>query len=408
MGLSALFPRHRIDIEPDALARGLGRCARPPRHAARELTAWASPEGEVLATLSVRSGFDALLTALPPGSEVLLSGWTIPDMIRLVRAHGLVPVPLDCEAATLAPTAATLARALTPRSRVLVVAQLFGGAVALDALAEVARRAGVLVVDDDAQGFTGRSRLHGSAAADVVFHSFGTIKTATALGGGLMRVRDAALRGRVRAVMDAWPTQPGARYARKLATYLALAIPREPRRYRRFERALAASGRDVDTVLTGLTRGFPAETPEALQRALRLRPCEALCATLLERLIAGCEARVTRRREAGERMMARLGPGVRVMGSAMPARTHWLFAVRVRAPDALVRALRGEGFDAARGTSTITAVPPAAERPGQEARQCASWLGEVVFLPVYPEIPEAERDRLAEIIRRARGGSPEI
>ena len=106
MALHGLHPRHRIDIEPDALGRALARCARPSRDAARALEAWASPDGEVLATLSVRSGFDALLTALalPAGSEVLLSGWTIPDMARVVRAHGLVPVPLDCEAATLAPT----------------------------------------------------------------------------------------------------------------------------------------------------------------------------------------------------------------------------------------------------------------------------------------------------------------
>lgn len=400
MGVSALFPRHRIDIEPDALAGALVRCARPPRDAARALSAWVSPEGEVLATLSVRSGFDALLTALalPRGSEVLLTGWTIPDMIRLVRAHGLVPVPLDCEAATLAPTVEALARALTARSRVLVVAQLFGARVAMNALAEVARRAGVLVVDDDAQGFTGGARLDGSACADVVFHSFGTIKTATALGGGLVRVRDAVLRGRVREVMARWPEQPSGRYARKLATYLALTIPREPQRYRRFERALHAGGRDVDTVLTSLTRGFPAETADALQRAVRFQPCEALCATLLASLSAGSEARVARRREAGERMMTRLGAGVRVMGSEMPARTHWLFAIRVRAPDALVSVLRREGFDAARGTSTITAVPG--------AKGCASWLEEVVFLPVYPEIPEAERDRLADVILRERGGPP--
>jgi dTDP-4-amino-4,6-dideoxygalactose transaminase len=408
--MSALFPRHRIDIEPDALARALIHCAREPRHAARELEAWVCPGGEVLATLSVRSGFDALLTALalPYGSEVLLTGWTIPDMIRLVRAHGLVPVPLDCEAATLAPTVETLVRAITARSRVLVVAQLFGAAVAMDALAAVARRAGMLVIDDDAQGFTGRARLDGTACADVVFHSFGTIKTATALGGGLMRVRDAALRTRVGAVMDRWPVQPSGRYARKLATYLALALPREPRRYRRFERALAASGRDVDTVLTGLTRGFPADTPEALQQAVRLRPCEPLCATLLARLSAGSEARVARRREAGERMIARLGASQRVLGSEMPTRTHWLFAIRVRAPDALVGVLRREGFDAARGTTTITAVPAAVERPGEGASQCASWLKEVVFLPVYPEIPEAERDRLAEVIRRERGGPPGV
>lgn len=194
--MTPLFPRARIDIEAVDLVRALGHTARPPRNAARALEDHVSSTGEVIATLSARSGFDALLTALAlaPGDEVLLSGWTIPDMARVVRAHGLVPVPLDCEPDTLAPSLETLDEAISARSRVLVVAQLFGARVALDAMAERAHRAGMLVVDDDAQGYTGIARLEGSACADVVLHSYGSIKTATALGGGLVRVRDAALR----------------------------------------------------------------------------------------------------------------------------------------------------------------------------------------------------------------------
>ena len=219
---AALYPRHRIDIEPAALARALARCARQPARAAARLEALVCPRGEVIAALSARSGLDLLLTglALPPRSEVVLSGWTIPDMARVVRAHGHVPVPLDCDEATLAPTPEALAAALTPAARVAVIAQLFGGSLDLAPFARVCRARGVVLVDDDAQGFTGRERLRGSPDADVVLHSFGSIKTATALGGGLVRVRDRALRERMRAAMGAWPAQPAGRYARKVASFL--------------------------------------------------------------------------------------------------------------------------------------------------------------------------------------------
>ncbi len=400
MAMNPLYPRARIDIEPAALVRALGYTARPPRNAVRSLEDHVSPAGEVIATLSARSGFDALLTALAlaPGDEVLLSGWTIPDMARVVRGHGLVPVPLDCEPGTLAPSLETLDAAITTRSRVLVMAQLFGARAPLDAFAERAHRAGMVVVDDDAQGYTGAHRLEGSACADVVLHSFGSIKTATALGGGLVRVRDTVLRSRMREVIAAWPAQSTRRYARKLATYLALVVPRDPWRYRGFERTLAVAGRDVDAVVTGVTKGFPAETPEALLHAIRARPCDALCATLHAQLMVERTERIARRRAAGEHMIAALGGRVPVLGSAMPDRTHWLFAVRVAAPDALVRTLRAAGFDAARGTSTIAAVETAVERPSLRAAQCESWRAEVVFLPVYPEIPDAERDRMASLV----------
>ncbi len=51
------------------------------------------------ACLSVRTGLDAFLeaAALPKGSEVLVSAYTIPDMIRVLEHHGLVAVPVDSE-----------------------------------------------------------------------------------------------------------------------------------------------------------------------------------------------------------------------------------------------------------------------------------------------------------------------
>ncbi len=406
MSPRALHPRHRIDIEPPALARALAACARTPRGATGALERAASPDGEVIAALSARSGFDLMLSALAlaPGDEVILSGWTIPDMARIARAHGLVPVPLDCDPATLAPSPEELSRVISARSRVLVVAQLFGASVDLAPLAAVAHARGLVVVDDDAQGFTGPARLAGSPSADVVLHSFGTIKTATALGGALVRVRDEALRATMRSLMRSWPAQPAARYAKKLSTYLALALPRHPRRYAGFARAVGAAGRDLDAVLTGLTKGFPAETPEALQRAIRWRPCEALSATLARRIERFDHARVGRRRDAGERMLARLTPEVTVLGASMPARTHWLFAVCVADPDGLVRSLRREGFDAARGTSTLAAVPTAPERPDARADRCASWRERVAFLPAYPEVPERDRDRMADAVRRHVAG----
>ena len=92
-----LHPRHRIDIGVDDLAFALAACARGVA-APRAASALAEVVGhELLATHSVRSGFDLLLDALAlePGDEVMLSALTIPDMARIVRGRGLVPIPVD-------------------------------------------------------------------------------------------------------------------------------------------------------------------------------------------------------------------------------------------------------------------------------------------------------------------------
>lgn len=396
----ALHPRHRIDIEPAALVRALAACAHPPRRAHEALERFVDEGGEVLATLSARSGFDALLTALAlaPGDEVLLSAWTIPDMARVVTAHGLVPVPLDCDADTLAPSVASLDAAISPRTRVAVIAQLFGARVDLRPYRALCDARGLLLVDDDAQGFTGMERLRAGTAGHASLHSFGSIKTATALGGGLLRVRDAALRDRVREVTRAWPEQSTARYARKVGSYLGLAGLRAPSRYGAFARGVERNGSSLDAVITAAVKGFPAATPEALVAAIRARPCAALCATLRAALEGFDVSRVARRRDAGERLLLALD-GVPVLGAAMPDRTHWLFAVRVREPDALVSTLRREGLDAARGTSTITALTAPPSRPDAHPAVCAAWPAEMVFLPAYPEVPEALRDHMAGVAR---------
>ncbi|TMD19068.1 MAG: DegT/DnrJ/EryC1/StrS aminotransferase family protein, partial [Chloroflexi bacterium] len=182
--------------------------ASDPKRAAADLERLWSPAGHALATYSVRSGFHLLLSTLqlPPGSEVMFSAVTHPDMPRLAMHHGLVPVPVDLDRGTLAPRPDALTRALTPRTRILVVAHLFGGLVDLDLAWEMCESRGVLLVEDCAQAFRGPLDT-GNPLADVSMFSFGMLKTATALGGALFTVRNASLLQRMRDIQAAWPQQ---------------------------------------------------------------------------------------------------------------------------------------------------------------------------------------------------------
>ncbi len=54
--------------------------------------------------------------ALPKGSEVLMTSINIPDMPRIVQEYGLVPVPVDIELATTAPTMDDVRAVTTPKA----------------------------------------------------------------------------------------------------------------------------------------------------------------------------------------------------------------------------------------------------------------------------------------------------
>jgi hypothetical protein len=77
-----------------------------------------------------RTGFDLLLQTLklPVGSEVLCSAITIPDMLYVLRYHGLVPVPVDLDPQTLAVDVELLKQAITGVSKRLLRAWLWAWA----------------------------------------------------------------------------------------------------------------------------------------------------------------------------------------------------------------------------------------------------------------------------------------
>jgi hypothetical protein len=141
-------------------------------------------ESDAIATLSVRTGLDLFLrvSAYPQGSAVLMTAINIPDMVKIIEHHGLVPVPVDLEVSTLAPTAAGLREAVAAcTARVgsapvaIVVAHVYGRRSSLDDVVAIAAETGMLIVEDCAEAFSGLDYL-GDDRADISLFSFGGIK----------------------------------------------------------------------------------------------------------------------------------------------------------------------------------------------------------------------------------------
>lgn len=396
VGSRRLHPRLRLDVSFADLLFAAGACA-VARRQGREggvLRAWGNPDG--LVCLSVRSGFELLLDVLQleAGDEIAFSAITHPDMVRIAEARGLRVLPVDLDPKSLAPDPEALERALGPRTRLLVVAHLFGGSVGLGPVAEIARRHGILVVEDCAQSLRGPND-HGDPNSDFSLFSFGSIKTATALGGALVRVADAELAARMRSRQETWPVQPRREYAVRVAKFVLLRALGQPRVYELFARSLATSGRELDAVVNSTVKGFPGSE---LTRRVRRRPSAPLLALLARRLRTFDIARLDARSRAGERVASALPEHVRRPGRNAVDPTHWVFPVLADNRDTLVSSLRRAGFDAATATSSIDAVCAPPDRPDLRPMRAEQTIAEIVFLPAYPELGDDELDRLAESV----------
>jgi perosamine synthetase len=399
-GWRGMYARHRLDISVEDIAFGVlsygWRLKREKLEG--EVLRLCSLEEEGLVCFSVRSGWDLWLGAqgLWAGDEVLVSAVTHPDMVRIISEHGLRAVPVDIDPGTLTPRPCMLEAAFTPRTRVVLVAHLFGGHMDLGRVAKFARERGLLLVEDCAQAFKGLERM-GDPLADVSMYSFGTLKTSTALGGAILRVRDREVLDRMRWIQASYPSQGWGGYLTKLLKVLGLVAVSRPGPYGLLARACRRLGSDLDALVSGVVRGFPPREPATMFLwRLRHRPSAPLLAMLSRRLRTFDGERLARRSSTGERFARRLRVVDLHPGQRSLQRTHWLFPVVVEDPEALVASLRQRGLDASQATSSIAVVEAPAGRTS--AAEASLMMSGVVFLPVYPELPAQAFDVMAGLV----------
>lgn len=411
-----MFARKRLDIGSTDLLAGLAACAGAfdedgPRARVEGVFDRGGEGSRAIACLSVRSGLDLFLReiALTRGSEVLMSALTIPDMWKIIEHHGLVPVPVDLDPRTLAPTVERLRAAASPRTRAIVVAHLFGARVPLEPIAALARERGWILLEDCAQSWTG-DEDRGSPLADVSMFSFGPIKTATALAGGVLVIRDRAILGRMRAAQAGYPVQDRRKYFTRILKYSSLVALTKRPCYSAFVRWCRSRGKDHDQVIQGSVRGFAGGD---FFEKIRHRPSAPLLRLLARRLErrgrSRVEGRVQGRVARAQRLLRGLAgvqSRVAVPGVDLAFHSHWVFTLLVDDPDRVVLELRRSGFDATRA-ATLRSVPTPEGRPDLEPREAQRILARTVYVPCYPEMPERAVDRMAEAIARAVERSPQ-
>lgn len=390
-----MYARHRLDLALGDLLTGALACLGVGDRSRSALRV-RGVESDGMVSLSVRTGWDLYLRALrfAEGDEVLVSAVTHPDMARIARGHGLRVVTLDLDQETLAPRAGCLEAAVTEKTRVVLVAHLFGGRVDLGPVARFATEHGLLLVEDCAQAFAGPGRM-GNPEADASLYSFGTLKTATALGGAVLKVKDGRVLGRMREMQAEYPVQDRAGYAARLLRALLLVCAGGPRIYGLVFVVCAWLGLRIDDLIGRATRSFPDEGSTAeLFRRIRRRPSAPLVAMLARRLERFDGRTLAARAAGGDRLSRALDARITQPGRGSDGRTHWLFPVVVRDPDGLIRGLRERGFDASRAPSSVVALRRAG-KAGSEPTEAENMMAGIVFLPAYPAMRETDLDRLA-------------
>jgi dTDP-4-amino-4,6-dideoxygalactose transaminase len=312
--------------------------------------------------VGVGNGTDAVHLALRaldlgPGDEVVVPTNTFIATAEAVVLAGATPRFADVDPDTLLLSAETLTEAITPRTRAVVVVDLFGQVPDMDAIASVADGAGLVVIEDAAQahGATWRGRRAGSFGLMGCF-SFYPGKNLGAFGdGGAIVTSDAALARRLDMTRD---------------------------------HGRAVSGRHDHLVLGTNSR---LDTLQAAVLSIKLRRLDAWTAA--------------RRRVAAAYAEGLSGSSVELVASAPEAsHVHHLAVVRVPRRDHVAAALHD------RGIATGIHYP----RPCHQADPFTAYADgclphaeaaaqEILSLPMFPHMTTAQVDRVCTELRAAVG-----
>ena len=130
----------------------------------------------------------ALLVDVKPGDEVIMPSYTFVSTANAFVLRGAVPVFVDVRADTLNLDERLIEAAITPKTRAIVPVHYAGVACEMDVIMDIARRHGLVVIEDAAQGvmssYKGRPLGSIGDLAAVSFHE--TKNVISGEGGALL------------------------------------------------------------------------------------------------------------------------------------------------------------------------------------------------------------------------------
>jgi len=309
--------------------------------------------------IGVDSGTSALELILRafdigPGDQVITAANTFIATVLAIAYTGAQPVLVDVDPETMNLDPMQLERAISPRTRAILPVHLYGQPADMDAIAEIAERHGLLVIEDACQAHGARYKgKRVGALGHAAAFSFYPAKNLGALGdGGMVVTRDADLAARIR----------------KLRNY---------GQDRKYHHVLLGYNRRLDTIQ----------------------------AAVLDVKLCALDARNAARRAHAMRYTANLKdlPLSLPSTAAETEPVYHLYVIRTAERDALQQFLAAHGVDTGIHYPIPIHLQPAFSHLGYRkgdfpvTEDCAS---KVLSLPMYPELIPEQIDSICNLIAR--------
>jgi len=329
------------------------------------------------ATSSCTTALHVALAALGVGAghEVITVSHSFIATTNAIRYTGAMPVLVDVDAATFNIDPALVEAAITPKTKAILAVHQLGMPCDLGALAAIARRRGVALVEDAACAIGSEIKWHGEwepigrPRGDVACFSFHPRKLLSTGDGGIITTNSAELDR-----------------AFRLLRQHGMSVP--------------------DSVRHGASQVVFEDYPVVGYNYRMTDIQAAIGREQLKRL----PAIVARRRELAKRYDERLrsSRGILVPSEPSWARSNWQsYAIRVEPPidqRAVMQRMLDAGVATRRGVMNVhreRAYPPGTWRPGSGLAKGECAQDTAIVLPLYHQLTEEDQDRVVRVLKLA-------
>lgn len=337
-----------------------------------------------------------------PGSEIIMPPITIKPMMDVVISLGLKPVFADLELDTLCFDPDELKKAITPKTRAILITYLFGITPNVDPLMALCREHDLFVVEDFSHALNAawNDKKLGTFG-DVGIYSCSRTKTLDAYGGGLAITNDPVLADQLQdAQQSLRPTPPARLRAKITETLITNVATRRPVFTAAVAPMLAVVGKfnpERQKALTGARLNLKPDTVLPADYFERFTAAQAEAGlAMLEKVEREDDKRIANVAEL-RRLLLKLGePCARTVKHGRSV--YWQFVVFTPDPERFRKALASRGIDT--GTTNLSLVCGLGIYPEYE-KKCPNAervKNNAMYIPVYPRLGETSLKHVIDAI----------
>lgn len=346
----------------------------------------------------------AVKALVKPGDEVILSPYTISDVVNMVVCAGAVPVFADIDRATCNIDPLAVERLITPRTGAVLCTHFYGLACDMTHLRDICDRHGLPLIEDAAQAFGCRvdGRPVGTLGHAGIF-SFGLQKNVTCFIGGMLVTDDVALANRLRQEVAKMRLLESVALLKKVVTGALRDLATWPPLfktlvYRVFRWAyLNDIGHINSRLAIDVNPTLKTTVPEHYLQSLRPFQGE-----IILRRMAGLDADTASRIQAAQRyheilegMPGLILPPLRLDGSHI----YHYYPVQHDKREELARALTRAGRDVQVSHHRNCAALPCFKEWGRDCPNAEQTARTLIYLPTYPSYGMEDVARTAQAVR---------